>query len=84
MIGEKTERRGDPMGNKLFRADIEASCEYCRHGTDIGDGTVACVKRGVLPIDASCSKFSYDPLRRRPPEPRKLHIGQVSDEDFSF
>lgn len=72
------------MQGKLFRADIEASCEYCAHGTDIGGGNVACVKRGVLPMSDGCSKFSYDPLKRRPPVPKKLDTGALSDEDFEF
>ena len=72
------------MRNRLFRQNIEASCEYCRHGTDIGNGIVACVKRGVLPMNEGCPRFSYDPLRRRPPEPQRLDTARISEEDFEF
>jgi len=59
----------------FFRRDIEPQCEYCRYGTAIGRGAVACVKRGVVSRYDSCGKFVYDPYARVPDRPRKLPAG---------
>ena len=72
------------MYNKLFRKNIEPACSYCNHSSDIGSGNVMCVKKGVVDSDFHCSKFSYDPFNRRPPEPRKLNIKAFDAEDFTL
>jgi len=72
------------MSDKLFRKDIEPCCSYCQHGSEIGGGDLICVKKGIVRSDESCSKFSYDPFKRRPPEPKKLDLKSLSEEDFSF
>jgi len=72
------------MSDKLFRKNIEPSCSYCSHSSDIGGGDLVCIKKGIVRSDESCPKFSYDPFRRRPPEPKKLEHKNLSEEDFVF
>ncbi len=72
------------MSKTLFRKNVEPSCSYCNHASDIGNGNVMCIKRGVVSRDASCSRFSYDPFKRRPPEPIRLKTASYSEEDFSL
>jgi hypothetical protein len=50
----------------LFDQYIEPRCGYCRHGGDIGDGDIICVKRGVVDADDACLRFSYEPTKRVP------------------
>ena len=55
---------------KLFRKDIDPRCAYCQRGQQINEREVACVKRGVVPMEHHCRTFKYDPLKRVPPEDR--------------
>jgi hypothetical protein len=66
----------------LFNKKIEPSCAYCLHGNAIGEGQVACLKKGITDADSSCKKFSYDPLKRTPEPPQKLKKSDFSEEDF--
>jgi hypothetical protein len=62
---------------RLFNKYIEPSCSYCRFGTHIGNGEIACMKLGVVETNFSCKKFSYDPLKRvpeRPSPPKRVAI----------
>ena len=56
----------------LFRKNMEPSCAYCKHGTQINFDRTACVKRGVVPLYGACRRFAYDPLKREPERPHKL------------
>lgn len=67
---------------KLFRKNIEPRCAYCARGARIGDGHVACVKRGVVADTDKCPAFRYDPLRRMPSRPAELNTSRLSPEDF--
>ena len=69
---------------KLFRKKIDPRCAYCERGRDLGDGTVACVHKGVVDEDFHCRKFRYDPLKRTPPRPAPLRSDQLRAEDFSL
>ena len=53
----------------LFNRKIAPSCAYCRHGREIGNGEIACVKRGIMLSGGWCRKFRYDPLKRVPENP---------------
>ncbi len=53
----------------LFSRNIPPSCSYCRYGGSIGDGEVACSKRGIVLADNFCKKFRYDPIKRSPEAP---------------
>ena len=68
----------------LFDKKIQPSCSYCTHGTKISDEEVACLKRGVVSSGGCCRKFSYDPLKRRPPKPAPLNTSGYSQEDFDL
>lgn len=68
----------------LFRKKITRSCSYCSYGTQIDEGTVLCIKRGVVPVDKKCRKFQYDPCKRTPPRAKAPDFSKYSKEDFSL
>lgn len=68
----------------LFRRKIPRSCAYCVHGTKFDDSTILCIKRGIVPSDKSCRKFSYDPCKRVPPRPKAVNFNKYNSEDFSL
>lgn len=68
----------------LFRKDMDPRCAYCQRGAQINDREVACVKKGIVPMESSCRKFRYDPLKRVPPRPATLETAQLNEEDFSI
>lgn len=57
MFGKKKE--------KLFGNNIETNCKYCTNSSDF-DGADVCGLGRYLQPDGSCSRFSYDPLKRSP------------------
>ena len=69
---------------KLFRRDIDPRCAYCEKGQQINEREVACVKRGVVPVESHCRSFRYDPLKRVPPRPAALDTENLNEEDFSL
>lgn len=68
----------------MFRKNIEKNCAYCRYGTMLNDGSVACQKRGSAPADGKCWSFTYDPLKRVPSKPKALDFSKYNQEDFSL
>lgn len=68
----------------LFRKNIEPRCAYCQHGTDLGDGSVACLKKGVIDGGSRCGSFRYDPFKRTPPPQASPDFSRLKEEDFSL
>lgn len=68
----------------LFRKNIEPRCAYCAKGRTINDDEVVCSRKGIVAIDFHCRAFRYDPLRREPPRPVKLHTEKLAEEDFKI
>lgn len=68
----------------LFRKKQPHVCCYCIHGTNLGDGQILCVKRGIMPEEDSCRKFSYDPCKRIPAKPKDPDFDRFNEEDFSL
>lgn len=68
----------------LFRKNIEPHCCYCKFGNLVNEREVACVKRGIVPMEWHCRKFRYDPLKRVPPRPRALDTSKMSERDFAL
>lgn len=68
----------------LFRKDIEPRCAYCQRGAQINEREVACVKRGIVPVESNCRSFRYDPLKRMPPRPATLDTTRLKEENFSL
>lgn len=70
----------------LFSCKIAPSCSYCRHGSHIGNGEIACVKRGITSVGGYCGRFTYDPLKREPERPcgqEKIVLPDaLKEEDF--
>ena len=71
-------------GLKLFRKDIDPRCAYCQRGQQINEREVACVKRGIVPMEDHCRSFQYDPLKRVPPRPASLDTDKLNEADFSL
>ena len=68
----------------LFSRSIEPRCAYCEHGKDLGNGSMACPRKGVVSAASHCRAFRYDPLKRRPPRPAAADFSRLKDEDFSL
>ena len=68
----------------IFRKNIDPRCAYCQRGQQINEREVACVKRGIMPVEDHCRAFKYDPLKRVPPRPAKLAGVGLKDEDFQI
>ena len=65
----------------LFRKDIDPRCVYCQRGQQINEREVACVKRGIVPVENSCRAFRYDPMK---PRPAVLETRRLKPEDFAI
>ncbi len=68
----------------LFRKKIPRSCRYCSYGTQLDEDTILCIKRGVVPENKKCRKFTYDPCKRIPPKAKALDFEKYTDDDFSL
>ena len=68
----------------LFKRNIEPSCTYCRHGTDLGYDVIVCIKRGIMSSHGSCGAFRYEPTKRIPESIPSLKVAGFSPEDFSL
>ena len=66
----------------LFRKDIEPRCAYCAKGTQLDEGRIACLKKGVMAPGDHCSAFVYDPLKRVPAPPASVDFSHLKEEDF--
>lgn len=68
----------------LFRKKIERSCCYCTHGTRLEDGTILCIKKGIMSESDKCFRFRYDPCKRIPVKVKTLDFSRYNEEDFSL
>ncbi len=72
----------------LFSRHIAPSCSYCRFGSSIGNGEIACLRRGITSAAGSCKRFVYDPLKRVPEPPMFLDKSKLAEklgeEDFTI
>ncbi len=54
------------------KAEIVKQCGLCEIGRPAPDGkSVLCIRKGVMPLEARCGRFRYDPLKREPKLPPK-------------
>ena len=63
---------------------IEPLCDYCRHGTPLGQGEIACIKRGVVLAGEQCARFSYDAIKRAPEVRAKPKASAFTSADFEL
>ena len=68
----------------LFRKKMEPRCAYCEKGSNLENGMVACIHKGVVEDTFHCRRFRYDPLKRTPPRPAVLNTGRLEEKDFSI
>ncbi len=64
----------------LFSRNILPSCSYCRFGSVIGNGEVACIKRGIVSEGSFCRQYYYDPLKRRPDDQPNFNMNVLADK----
>jgi len=50
----------------LFDKDQPKICAFCFYGQDYGPDAILCSKKGPVGLQDHCSKYVYDPLRRKP------------------
>jgi len=63
----------------LFDKDQPKICAFCFYGQDYGTDAILCSKKGPVGLEDHCSKYVYDPLRRKPAGTAVLR--PVKDED---
>jgi hypothetical protein len=71
----------------VFSRNVPPSCSYCRRGSSIGNGEIACLKRGITSAGGSCKSFIYDPIKREPERPQaydKKLQEEMCGEDFTI
>ena len=68
----------------LFRKKMPKSCAYCSKGTQINDDTILCVRRGIVPANKRCCRFSYDPCKRFPKKQKASDFSEYSNVDYSL
>ena len=68
----------------LFQRKIEPHCGYCAHGRDLGEGQVACPKKGVMSAGSHCRAFRYDPLKRVPEPHIFTALPCLEEGDYSL
>ena len=68
----------------LFRKKMPRSCIYCLYGTKLDDRQILCSRRGIVDVDTSCRKFTYDPCKRIPPKQTAPDLNKYDKEDFSL
>lgn len=68
----------------LFRKKITRACTYCTRGTQLEEGQILCVKKGVRAPDSKCWRFEYDPCKRIPPKAKALDFSKYNNDDFSL
>lgn len=68
----------------LFHKKIERCCSYCLHSAKLNNDQILCSKRGVMPPDGKCMKFSYDPCKRIPGKVKALDFSKYDREDYSL
>ena len=68
----------------LFRKKHPRACTYCSYGTQVGEGQILCIKRGIQSEESACRRFSYDPCKRIPPKSKGPDFLKYQEEDFSL
>ena len=66
----------------LFRKKMDPACGYCRHSRPAEEGTVICLRRGIMRSWEKCAAFSYDPLRRTPEQPLPPKTDDLDPDEF--
>lgn len=54
----------------MYSKNIPLSCSYCKYGKILSNEMhCVCSKYGLVFITDKCSKFKYDPIKRKPSPP---------------
>jgi len=69
--------------NELFGKNIDPACSYCEHSIPTeNQALLNCPFKGKVDAAASCPRFCYDPLRRKPV--RQLVLPKYSAEEVKL
>lgn len=69
---------------KLCRKDIEKYCAFCIYSiTELTDTETLCKKKGAVSKIDTCSKFKYNPLKRKPAQRVRIRKN-YNKEDLTF
>ena len=68
----------------MFNRNIEPSCAYCIHSTDLGYNEYMCTKRGIMSAEGSCGKYVYEPTKRIPFKQPVLVETGYTEADFEL
>jgi len=68
----------------LFRKKITRACTYCTYGTQLEEGQILCIKKGLRAPDQKCRRFQYDPCKRIPVKAKALDFSKYNEDDFSL
>jgi len=84
-INEERKAIGEGEGDiMLFDRNIEPSCTYCSHSTDIGRGEIVCVRHGIMAGSGYCGAFRYEPTKRVPQVFPGIKTKGLSQKDFAL
>ena len=68
----------------LFRKKMPRSCTYCKYATRLNENEALCVRRGIVRVDQTCHKFTYDPCKRIPLKIKSSDFKKYDDTDFTL
>ena len=68
----------------LFRKKMPRTCTYCIHGTILNQEDILCIKRGVVCVNRVCTKFKYDPCKRKPLKAMTANFTKYDKLDFTL
>ena len=70
---------------KLFRKKVDAACQFCEFAMAGTDEKITCMKKKkLMPLDAKCMRFQYDPLKRTPKKAKALDFSKYEEFDYSL
>ena len=60
-------------------------CQYCKYGVNIPvDRKTMCPAEGIMPQEAICSRFVFDPFKMHIKRHRGIDFSKFEKEDYSI
>lgn len=70
---------------KLFRKKVDRACQFCSHALITSNEHITCTKKKkLMPLEAKCMRFQYDPLKRVPSKAKALDFSKYEEFDYSL
>lgn len=65
--------------------DVSKICATCRFASPLySTEDFMCSKKGLVSAEASCKRYEYNRLMKRPPKKHNLNTDRFSPEDFEI